>query len=207
MTAPRTLRTGLVRSWALWTVGFLAFPIAGLAGRAIAGPVDDLLAAALGYRTSLADVAVMGVLTAVPLGIAQALAVPPTTSRRWLWAATTPALWGARLDDHHAGRDRCRQPIHDLRRQRGDHVLRALGSRAPRTAAAGGIMNAARWIAKASDDFTTVAPQLAHAAGLMGSASVPVQQWVSARIRSAPASCSRRPCSRKPVMSSSSAIV
>lgn len=137
MTATRTARRGSLWSWALWTVGFLAFPIAGLAGRAIAGPVDDLLAALLGgavtglvigigqsivargavrparwipattlgmaaglalgaaavdYRTALADLALMGVLTGVPLGIAQAVAL--TTRRRWLWAVTTPVLWG-----------------------------------------------------------------------------------------------------------------
>jgi glycyl-tRNA synthetase alpha subunit len=36
----------------------------------------------------------MGVLTGVPLGVAQALALPPTTRCRRLWAVTTPALWG-----------------------------------------------------------------------------------------------------------------
>jgi len=132
-------RTRLLRPWALWTAGFLAFPIAGLAGRAVVGPVDDLLAAmlggavtglvlgagqylagrgavrpgrwipatslgmavglaigaaAVGYRTSLADLALMGVLTGIPLGIAQALALPAIIRRRWLWAVTTPVLWG-----------------------------------------------------------------------------------------------------------------
>lgn len=139
MTATPATRTSLWRPWALWTIGFLAFPIAGLAGRAVAGPVDDLFAAALGgamtglvigigqslvgrgavraarwipattigmavglavgaaavgYRTSLADLALMGVLTGVPLGIAQALALPSTSRWRWLWAITIPALWG-----------------------------------------------------------------------------------------------------------------
>jgi hypothetical protein len=137
-------RTGLLRPWLIWTAGFLAFPIAGLAGRAVAGPVDDLLAAvlggaatglvigigqslvarnlagpgtirpvrwipattigmaaglaigaaAVGYRTSLADLVLMGLLTGVPLGLAQTLALPSTTRRRWGWAVTTPALWG-----------------------------------------------------------------------------------------------------------------
>lgn len=139
MTAAHSTRTRLLRSWGLWTAGFLAFPVAGLAGMAVAGPVDDLIAAvlggavtglvigigqslvgrgrlvpparwipatalgmavglgigaaAVGYRTSLADLALMGVLTGVPLGIAQALALPSTTRRRWLWAVSTPALW------------------------------------------------------------------------------------------------------------------
>jgi hypothetical protein len=51
-------------------------------------------AAAVGYRTSLADLAFMGALTGIPLGIAQALALPATARRRWLWAVTTPVLWG-----------------------------------------------------------------------------------------------------------------
>lgn len=138
MTAARTTRHGLARRWAWWTAGFLAFPIAGLAGRAVSGPVDDLLAAvlggavtglvigigqslvgrgavrasrwipattlgmaaglaigaaAVGYRTSLTDLALMGVLTGIPLGIAQALALP-ASRRRWMWAVTTPVLWG-----------------------------------------------------------------------------------------------------------------
>jgi hypothetical protein len=139
MTATRTVRAGLFRSWALWTVGFLAFPVAGLAGKAVAGQVDDLVAALLGrvvtglvigvgqslvargavpparwipatavgmaaglaigaaavdYGSTLADLALMGVLTGVPLGIAQALAFPRATRLRWLWAVTTPILWG-----------------------------------------------------------------------------------------------------------------
>ena len=130
------MTTGMLRSWATWTAGFLAFPIAGVAAKAIAGPLDDLVAALLGgavtglvigagqsiaargavpparwipattlgiavglalaatvvdYRTTLADLALMGVLTGVPLGAAQALALP---RRRWLWATTTPILWG-----------------------------------------------------------------------------------------------------------------
>ena len=136
--AMRTARTDVLRPWLAWTAGFLAFPIAGLAGRVAGGPVDDLLAAALGgavtglvvgigqslagrgripagrwilatslgmalglaigaaavgYRTSLGELALMGALTGLPLGIAQTLALPPSTRRRWLWAVTTPVLW------------------------------------------------------------------------------------------------------------------
>ena len=139
MTAARTTSRRMLQRWGLWTAGFLAFPIAGLAGQAVAGPVDDFVAAllggaviglvigigqslvgrgtiaaarwipattlgmalglalgaaAVGYRSSLADLALMGLLTGVPLGIAQALALPPSTRWRWLWAVTTPVLWG-----------------------------------------------------------------------------------------------------------------
>ncbi len=129
------VRTRLLRPWARWTAGFLSFPLAGIAGGALAGPVDDLTAALLGgavtglvvgagqslagrgavparrwipattvgmalglalgastvgYRTSLADLALMGLLTGLPLGVAQALALPRP---RWVWALTTPLLW------------------------------------------------------------------------------------------------------------------
>lgn len=126
------------RAWLLWTAGFLAFPIAGLAGTAVAGRVDDPIAAlvggtvagavlgagqtlasrgrldirtwvpataigmgvglllgaiTVGYRTSLADLALMGALTGLVLGPAQALALPRATRMRWLWPAAMPALW------------------------------------------------------------------------------------------------------------------
>jgi hypothetical protein len=122
----------------LWTTGFLAFPLAGLAGTAVAGRVDSPLAALLGgtvtglvigagqalvsrhrldprwwipatalgmglglllgaalvgYRTSLADLALMGALTGLVLGIAQAVALPRATRHRWVWAAAMPVLW------------------------------------------------------------------------------------------------------------------
>jgi hypothetical protein len=128
-------RTRLLRPWALWTAGFLSFPLAGVAGELLAGPVDDLHAALIGgavtglvigagqsiagrgavpagrwipattigmalglalgastvgYGTSLADLALMGLLTGVPLGVAQAVAFPRP---RWIWALTTPLLW------------------------------------------------------------------------------------------------------------------
>jgi len=126
------------RTWLLWTIGFLAFPIAGVFGTLAAGRVDGSFAALIGgtvaglvlgvgqalvsrrrldprrwvpatgvgmgigllvgatmvdFGTSLADLALMGALTGLVLGPAQALALPPQTSRRWLWAAAMPALW------------------------------------------------------------------------------------------------------------------
>ena len=108
-------------SWLIWTAGFLAFPIAGVAGRTVAGRVDSPTAAlaagfvtggvigtgqwlvsrgrlrplpwivatalgmglglllgatVVGFRTSLADLAVMGALTGAVLGVAQTLALP-----------------------------------------------------------------------------------------------------------------------------------
>ena len=128
----------LLRPWLLWTTGFLAFPIAGLAGTAVAGRVNSpaaalsaglivgavigaaqsltaggrlhhlrwivattlgmglgllLGAAAVDFGTALADLAVMGAVTGVVLGAAQALALPARARARWVWAAALPALW------------------------------------------------------------------------------------------------------------------
>jgi hypothetical protein len=122
----------------IWTAGFLAFPLAGLAGTAVVGRVDSPLsaltggavaglvigagqallsrrrldprrwipattvgmgiglllgAAAVGYRTSLADLALMGAITGVLLGAAQAAALPSRAHHRWAWAAAIPVLW------------------------------------------------------------------------------------------------------------------
>jgi hypothetical protein len=132
-------RPSFLRSWLIWTAGFLAFPVAGLAGTAVAGRVDSPLsaliggavaglvigigqtlvsrrrldprrwipatavgmgvglllgAAAVGYRTSLASLAVMGAVTGVALGVAQAAALPGHARHRWAWAAAMPVLWG-----------------------------------------------------------------------------------------------------------------
>jgi hypothetical protein len=137
MTPPAD-RQRFLRTWALWTAGFLAFPVAGLAGTAAAGRVDGPGPALLGglvtglvvgaaqtlasrrrldarrwvpattlgmgaglllgswvvdYQTSLADLALMGALTGLVLGTAQALALPPDTALRWSWAVAMPALW------------------------------------------------------------------------------------------------------------------
>jgi hypothetical protein len=138
MTEHVSSRPSDLRSWLLWTAGFLAFPIAGLAGTAVAGRVDDPLAAlsggavaglvlgagqtlagrgrldirkwapatavgmglgvllgaaAVGYRTALGDLVLMGALTGLVLGPAQALVLPRGTRMRWLWAAAVPPLW------------------------------------------------------------------------------------------------------------------
>jgi hypothetical protein len=138
MTPANAARPPFLRTWLIWTAGFLVLPLAGLAGTAVAGRVDDPLAALVGgavvglvigagqwlvsrrrlelrrwvpataagmgaglllgasivgYRTSLVDLALMGALTGIPLGIAQALALPRHTRLRWAWAAAMPALW------------------------------------------------------------------------------------------------------------------
>ncbi len=138
MTGPATSRTPFLRAWLIWTAGFLAFPLAGLAGTAVVGRVDSPVAAlvggavaglgiglgqtlagrgrldvrrwvsatgigmglglllgavVVGYETSLPSLVLMGALTGLVLGPAQALALPRGTRLRWAWAAALPALW------------------------------------------------------------------------------------------------------------------
>ena len=138
MNDPQATRPGFLRPWLTWSAGFLAFPVAGLAGAAPLGRVDDPVAALIGgaltglvlgagqalassgrldprrwapatavgmglgllfgatvvgYGTSLADLALMGALTGLVLGPAQALALPRRSRSRWIWAAAVPALW------------------------------------------------------------------------------------------------------------------
>ena len=48
---------------------------------------------AVGFRTGLGDLALMGAITGLLLGIAQALALPGPTRWRWVWAASVSGLW------------------------------------------------------------------------------------------------------------------
>ena len=72
-------------TWAIWTAGFVAFPLAGLAGTAVVGRVDDPIAAVLG-----------GAVAGLVIGAAQAL-----VSRRRLpalrWCLATGAGMGLGL--------------------------------------------------------------------------------------------------------------
>jgi hypothetical protein len=135
---PGSTRGSLIRTWLIWTAGFLAFPLAGLAGTAVVGRVDSPVAALVGgavaglgiglgqtlasrgrldirrwvpatgigmglglllgavvvdYQTSLPELALMGALTGLVLGPAQAWALPRGTRMRWAWAVAMPALW------------------------------------------------------------------------------------------------------------------
>ncbi|MFI8826955.1 hypothetical protein [Streptomyces sp. NPDC053431] len=82
------------RAWIRWTAGFLAFPIAGLAGRAAAGPVDGATSALVG-----------GVVTGAVIGAGQALVSSGRLSPP-RWSAATAAgsglglLLGSTLVDH-----------------------------------------------------------------------------------------------------------
>ncbi|TFD51347.1 hypothetical protein E3T46_08860 [Cryobacterium sp. Hh11] len=125
-------------TWLLWLVGFLAFPIASLAGTAVGGRLSNPVSALIGgavcgvvigvgqvlvsrrrldpliwvplsaigmglglllgstvvdYGTTLAELALMGAVTGLVLGTAQAIALPRRARRRWLWALGVAALW------------------------------------------------------------------------------------------------------------------
>ena len=133
-----TPSTVFLRPWLIWTAGFLSFPLAGLAGTAMAGRVDSPVAAltaglvtgavigaaqslassrrlplvrwtvataigmglglllgatAVGYGTSLGDLAVMGAVTGLFLGAAQSAVLPTRRSERAVWAVAMPLLW------------------------------------------------------------------------------------------------------------------
>ena len=127
-----------VSTWLLWLVGFIAFPLAGLAGTAVGGRLSNPVSALIGgavcgivigvgqvlvsrrrlnplnwipltgiglglglllgstvvnYQTTLPELALMGAITGLVLGAAQAVGLPPRTRRRWLWAPGMAALW------------------------------------------------------------------------------------------------------------------
>lgn len=75
MTTPSSPATaGFLRPWLLWTAGFIAFPISGLAGTAVAGRVDGPIAALLG-----------GVVCGLVLGAGQVLVSRGRLDpRRWV---------------------------------------------------------------------------------------------------------------------------
>lgn len=48
---------------------------------------------AVGYGTSLGELALMGFITGIPLGVAQAYLLRDRLANAWLWAAAMPLLW------------------------------------------------------------------------------------------------------------------
>jgi len=128
-----------VKAWLLWTAGFLAFPIAGVAAQAATGRINDARSAllgglvagavigtgqwlvarrllgaprvwipatalamgvgllvgawAVGYGTSLGELALMGAITGIPIGVAQANLLRDRLANAWMWAAAMPLLW------------------------------------------------------------------------------------------------------------------
>src|SRR3954463_8631481 len=85
MTTTGSFRTARVRTWLIWTAGFLAFPLAGLAGTAVAGRVDDPIAALLG-----------GAVAGLVIGAGQTLASRTRLDIR-TWVPATAVGMGAGL--------------------------------------------------------------------------------------------------------------
>lgn len=81
----QTTEPGFLRPWLIWIAGFLAFPIAGLAGAAPLGRVDDPVAALVG-----------GALTGLVLGAGQVLASRGRLDLR-RWAPATAVGMGLGL--------------------------------------------------------------------------------------------------------------
>ena len=128
-----------LKSWLLWTAGFVSFPIAGIAAQAATGRINDAVSALVGgliagavigtgqwlvarrllgdprawipataaamgvgllagawvagYGTSIGELALMGAITGLPLGAAQALLLRGRVAYPWVWAAAMPLLW------------------------------------------------------------------------------------------------------------------
>lgn len=103
MTQPAASQPSFWRPWGIWTAGFLAFPIAGLAGSAAAGRVDGPVAALVG-----------GAVTGLVLGAGQAWASRRRLDpRRWIPATAVGMGLGLLLG----------APIVDYGTSLGDLVL------------------------------------------------------------------------------------
>jgi hypothetical protein len=90
------LAAGAVIGTGQWLVGrrVLGDPRVWIPATAV-GMGVGLLAGAwvVGYGTSLGELALMGAVTGIPLGAAQALALRGRLANAWLWAVAMPPLW------------------------------------------------------------------------------------------------------------------
>jgi hypothetical protein len=109
-----------VRSLNFWALTLLAFPLAGLAGRAVAGPVDEvwtvlrrigvdarwiattaaglgvglgLAFAIFGYGDTVGDLAVVGAVTGLFVGIAQWWLLRDVLDGSLVWIPASAASW------------------------------------------------------------------------------------------------------------------
>jgi hypothetical protein len=75
-----------IRTWARWVASFVGFPLAGLAAKGVAGPIDGAGAALAG-----------GLAAGAVLGAVQALALPTDRSTRLRWIGATSGGMAAGL--------------------------------------------------------------------------------------------------------------
>jgi hypothetical protein len=90
------LVAGAVIGTGQWLVArrLLGDPLAWIAATAAAMGVGLLAGAwAAGYGTSVGELALMGAITGLPLGAAQAFLLRDRVARSWAWAAAIPLLW------------------------------------------------------------------------------------------------------------------
>ena len=72
----------------------LGDPLAWIAATAAAMGIGLLAGAwAVGYGTSIGELALMGAITGLPVGAAQAFLLRGRVARSWVWAAAMPLLW------------------------------------------------------------------------------------------------------------------
>jgi hypothetical protein len=90
------LIAGAVIGFGQWLAArrLLGDPLAWIAATAAAMGVGLLAGAwVVGYGTSVGELALMGAITGVPVGAAQAFLLRGRVARSWAWAAAMPLLW------------------------------------------------------------------------------------------------------------------
>jgi hypothetical protein len=87
---------GAVIGTGQWLVArrLLGDPQAWIPATAVAMGVGLAVGAwVVGYGTSLGELALMGAITGIPLGVAQAYLLRDRLANAWVWAAAMPLLW------------------------------------------------------------------------------------------------------------------
>ena len=90
------LIAGAVIGFGQWLAArrLLGDPLAWIAATAAAMGIGLLAGAwAVGYGTSVGELALMGAITGLPVGAAQAFLLRDRVARSWAWAAAMPLLW------------------------------------------------------------------------------------------------------------------
>ena len=90
------LVAGAVIGFGQWLAArrLLGDPLAWIAATAAAMGIGLLAGAwAAGDGTSIGELALMGAITGIPLGAAQAFLLRHRVARSWVWAAAVPLLW------------------------------------------------------------------------------------------------------------------
>jgi uncharacterized membrane protein len=90
------LIVGAVIGAGQWLVArrLLGDPRAWIAATAVAMGIGLAVGAwVVGYGTSLSELALMGFITGIPLGAAQAYLLRDRLANAWVWAAAMPLLW------------------------------------------------------------------------------------------------------------------